>query len=163
MSLYSYFAKASKRNDLPDPSGPFSALINPVAIKEANNAVKTVSERKSKRRKSYAKFMPEQQAPIGKYASLHGNQAAIRHFSKQLKVEFKVTSVQTWKTKYLAKLNRRHKEGEIENLTVKLLRGRPLLLREKLDSEVKADIQAAREGGGVVTASITMAAAIAII
>ena len=26
----------------------------------------------------YAKFSPEQQAAIGKYASLHGNQAAIR-------------------------------------------------------------------------------------
>ena len=35
------------------------------------------------KRRSYAKFSPEQQAAIGRYASLHGNQAAIRHFSKQ--------------------------------------------------------------------------------
>jgi len=43
------------------------------------------------------KFTPEQQAAIGKYASLHSNQVAIRHFSKKLEVEMKVTLVQTWK------------------------------------------------------------------
>ena len=43
------------------------------------------------------KFTPEQQAAIGKYASLHSNQVAIRHFSKKLEVERKVTLVQTWK------------------------------------------------------------------
>ena len=43
----------------------------------------------------YAKFTPEQQAVIGEYDSLHGNQVAIRHFSKKLGVEMKVTSVQT--------------------------------------------------------------------
>ena len=91
MSLYSYFAKASKCNDLPDPSGPLSASISLAAIKEANEAVKDVSKCKSKQRGSYAKFTPEQQAAIGKYASLHGNQAAVRHFTKQLEVEVKVT------------------------------------------------------------------------
>ena len=76
VSLYSYFAEASKRSDLPNPNG---SLVSPAAIKEANEAVKSVtSEGKSKRRGSYAKFSPEQQAAIGKYASLHGNQAAIR-------------------------------------------------------------------------------------
>ena len=52
---------------------------------------------------------------------LNGNQAAIRHFSKQLGVELKVTSVQTWKTKYLAELNRKRKAGEKDDLTVKVL------------------------------------------
>ena len=37
MSLYRYFAKASK---LPDPNGELSASISPAAIKEANEAVK---------------------------------------------------------------------------------------------------------------------------
>ena len=55
------------------------ASVNPATIKEANEAVKSVtSEGKSKWRGSFAKFSPEQQAAIGKYASLHGNQAAIR-------------------------------------------------------------------------------------
>ena len=68
MSLYRYFAKASK---LLDPNGELSASISPAAIKEVNEAVKSVTcERKSKRRGSYSKFSPEQQAAIGKYASL---------------------------------------------------------------------------------------------
>ena len=36
MSLYRYFAKASK---LPDPNGELLASISPAAIKEANEAV----------------------------------------------------------------------------------------------------------------------------
>ena len=82
---------------------------------------------------------------------------AIRHFSKQLKVELKVTS----------ELNCKHKEGEMVDLTVKSLpvkkRRRPLLLGEKLDSEVKCRIQAVCEGGDVVTTFITIAAATAIV
>ena len=99
MSIYRYFAKTS--------------------IKEANEAVKSaICESKSKRRGSYSKFSPEQQAAIGRYASINGNQAAIRHFSKQLEVDLKVTSVQTWKTKYVTELNRKHKAGETDDLTV---------------------------------------------
>ena len=168
MSLYCYFPEASKRSDLPNPNGSLSASVSPATIRAANEAVKSVtSEGKSKRRGSYAKLAPAKQAAIGKYASLHGNQAAIRHFSKQLEVELKVTSVHTWKTKYLAELNRKRKAGEADDLTVKSLpvrkRGRPLLLGEKLDSQVKSYIQAVRGGGGVVTTSITMAAATAIV
>ena len=98
------------------------------------------SEGKSKPRRSYANFSPEQQAAIKKYASLHGNQAAIQHFSKQLEVELKVTSVHTWKIKYLVELNRKCKAGEMDDLTVKFAckeHGRPLLLRKKgLTSEI---------------------------
>lgn len=166
MSIYRYFAKTSSK--LPDPNGELSASVSPAAIKEANEAVKSaICERKSKWRGSYSKFSPEQQAAIGKYASINGNQAAIRHFSKQLGVDLKVTSVQTWKTKYVAELNRKRKAGETGDLTVKALPvkklGRPLLLGEKLDSQVKAYIQALRGEGGVVTTSITMAAATAIV
>ena len=41
--------------------------------------------------------------------------------------------------------------------------GRPLLLGEKLDTEIKCYIQAVHEGGGVVTLTITMAVATAIV
>ena len=50
-------------------------------------------ERASREGVSYAKFSPEQQAAIGKYVSLNGNPAAVRHFSKQLNVELKITSI----------------------------------------------------------------------
>ena len=79
----------------------------------------------------------------------------------------KVTSVQTWKTKYLAELKRKQRAGETDDLAINSLpqkkRGRPLLLREKLDSEVIAYIRTVREGGGVVTTSIAMASATAIV
>ena len=108
MSLYRFFAKSSGRSDLPDPSGTLSDSLSPAAIKAANEAVESVqSEAKGKRRGSYAKFTPERQAAIAKYASIHGNQAAVRHFSKDLDVPLKVTSVQTWKMKYLAELKRK--------------------------------------------------------
>ena len=42
-------------------------------------------------------------------------------------------------------------------------RGRPLLLGEKLDGDVKMFIQGIRDAGGVVTTSITMEAATAIV
>ena len=42
-------------------------------------------------------------------------------------------------------------------------RGRPLLLGDTLDSEVKSYIKSVREGGGLVTTEITMAAARAIV
>jgi hypothetical protein len=157
-----------KRSDLSDPSGSLSASVSPAAIKEANDAARSVtSEGKSKRRGSYAKFTPEQQAAIEKYFALHGNQAAVRHFSKQLEVNVKVTSIQTRKTKYLAEINRKRKEDETDNLTVKSLpvktHGRSLLLGEKLDSEVKSYIKAVREEDGVITTSVIMAAATAIV
>ncbi len=38
----------------------------------------------SRSQEEHAKFTPEQQAAIGEYASLHGNQAAICRVSKQL-------------------------------------------------------------------------------
>ena len=49
-------------------------------------------------------MLSSHQASIGKYGCLNGIQAAIRHYSKQLEVEVKVASVQTWTTKYLAEL-----------------------------------------------------------
>ena len=81
------FAEASKQSNFPNPNGSLSASVSPAAIKEANEAVKSVTnEGMSKPRGSNTKFSTEQQAAISKYASLHGNQVTIRHFSKQLEV-----------------------------------------------------------------------------
>ena len=60
MSLYSYFAEASKWSVLPNPNGSLSASVSPTAIREANEAVTidniNCDEGKSKCRGSYAKF-----------------------------------------------------------------------------------------------------------
>ncbi len=78
--MYRYFQTVDA---LPDTSGPLSASFSPAAIKDATEAVRSAT-RVTKPRGKYAKFTPEQQAAIGEYASLHGNQVAIRRVSKQL-------------------------------------------------------------------------------
>ena len=50
----------------------------------------------------------------------------------------------------------------VKSLPVKKC-GRPLLLGEELDTQVKHYIQAVREGGGVINTAITMAAATVIV
>ena len=78
---------------------------------------------------------------IGEYASMYGNLAAVRHFTKKLGVEVKESSVRTWKVKYRAEVERKKRGGDKGELRVEKLhvkkRGRPLLLGEKLDDEVK--------------------------
>ncbi len=80
MALNRYF---QTEDALPDTSGPLFAFLSPAAIKDANEAVRSAT-RVTKPRGKYAKFTHERQEAIGEYASLHGNQAAIRHVSKQL-------------------------------------------------------------------------------
>ena len=92
MALHLYFQPL---DGLPDPSGPLSTSVSPAAIEDAIKAVRSATQ--SKPRGKYAKFTPKKQAAIGEYASLDSNQAAIRHFSKKLGVEMRVTLVPTWK------------------------------------------------------------------
>ena len=163
MALYQYLQPL---DTLPGPIGRLSSSISRSAIKDANKAVRSVTHATTPR-EGYAKFTPEQQAAIGEYASLQGNQAAIRHFTEQLGVELKVSSGQTWKGNYQAKISRKLKAGEMSDLSVKSLPvkkcGRPLLLAEQLETEVKCYINAVREVGGVITTTIIMAATTAIV
>ena len=163
MALYRYFKPAT---DLPNPKGSLSKCLSPATIKDANEAVKN-SPKPAKSSGTYAKLTPEKQAEIAQYAVLHGNKAAIHHFSQELGFGIKESSVSTWKSKYQAELKRVSASGNVDDVSVKRLpvkrRGRPLLLGEKLDTEVKSYIQAVREAGGVITTSITIAAATAIV
>ena len=63
MSLYSYFAEASKRSVLPNPNGSLSASVSPTAIREANEAVTR-----------------ERVSVEGVLTLSSSNQAAIQHF-----------------------------------------------------------------------------------
>jgi len=59
MSIYRYLQPV---NSLPQPDGPLSSSLPPVAIKEANKSVETVySTLKKRKRGTYDKLMPEQQ------------------------------------------------------------------------------------------------------
>lgn len=72
----------------------------------------------------------------------------------------------TWNAKYKKELKRLATTNKVEKPVTSLpvkKRGRPLLLDKKLDGDVKLYIQGLRDAGGIVTTSITMAAATGII
>ena len=74
--------------------------------------------------------------------------------------------MQGWVTTYNREMESKQKAGE-EVCAIPVLpvakHGRPLLLGDTLDSEVKSYIRSVHEGGGLVTTEITMAAARAIV
>ena len=72
MALYRFFTKQVP--EVPSPYGSLSSSISPAAIKDANTVVKQCADLSSqaaaKPRGTYAKFTPENQAAIAKYASI---------------------------------------------------------------------------------------------
>ena len=139
---------------------------DPATIRDANEAAKAAASKPFGKRGKYAKFTPDQQAELARYATMHGNIAAQRHFSRKLNTDLKESTIRTWKTKYLAEVNLKKKSGELDVSVTSLSskkRGRPLMLGEKLDKEVQYYLKAVREGGGVITTAITMASATAIV
>ena len=137
MALYRYFASV---DSLPSPRGPLACALTPATISDVNKAVMDSSKaQRSKPRGKYSKLTPEQQAQIGKYASMHGNAAALRRFSKELDIDLKESSVRTWRSKYMAEVALKVQRGEADTSVTRLTlkkTGRPLMLGEKLDGEV---------------------------
>ena len=111
------------------------------------------------------RYTPEERASIGKYASQHGTTAAAALFTRRLKSKVSLSSVQSIKKAYLRRIKERRKAGGDENIKSlsHMKRGRPLLLGERLDTMVQKYLKKVREGGGVVTARVAIAAARAII
>ena len=136
MSLHRYFQRAQ---GLPSPKGPLSATVSPAAIKATNQEVSKQlqsipSHGQSRGTYMYSKISSEQQAQIANYASLHGNTQAICRFSKELGIDVKESSVQVWKTKYLAEISQRREKGESGDISITSVPskkwGWPLLLGE---------------------------------
>ena len=93
------------------------------------------------KRGTYEHFTPEENALIGKRAAEFGIRASIRYFSTKFPGHsLKESSVRTWMTKYQKELAARKRAGE--DTTVKELgkkkTGRPLMLGEELDRQVRA-------------------------
>lgn len=94
-----------------------------------------------------------------------GNSAAARKYSKKLDTSLNESSVRLWVVKYKEEVSRKIKSGEELPMDILPLkkRGRPLLIRELLDSQVKAYIKCVPESGGVITSTIVVAAGEAIV
>ena len=161
MALYRYF-KASQDTKLPDPRGPLSKEVPSTAIAAANNEVKHVVElQRGKTRGTYTKFTPEQKAEVGKRAAEHGVAATVCYYKKWFP-GIKESSVRTWKNVYTSEIGKSRREGS-EVFTVQKLpekkRGRPFLLGEELEMQVRAYLTALRLNGAVVNTAIAIGCA----
>ena len=96
-------------------------------------------------------------AEIGRYASINGVPAASATFSNKLGVRVSKSTVNVMKKAYLEK-KRRTGSGAVTTLSPKK-RGRPILLGAHIDKQVQLYLKKIREHGGVITASVVVAAA----
>ena len=173
MSLLKYFQLANPT--LPKPNGPLSTSVPSSSIAAANREVKQLLDKaennertdspratSTSKRGTYERFTAEEKAKIGRRATEHGVTASVRYFSKVFPGRsLKESSVRTWKTKYLQEIAAKRRAGV--DVTVNELAnektGRPLLLGENLDKQVRAYLEALRENGAVVNTAITIACA----
>ncbi len=109
----------------------------------------------------FYRYSPGTRADIGRYACQHGVAAAARIFSRKLSYRVSVTTVHSIKKVYLEGIKEKRAledDGDVTVLPPKK-RGRAVLLGEDLDWKVQVYLKYVRDGGGVVSARIAMAAA----
>ena len=85
MSILKYFHLLTKKNDLPDLSGPLSEQMPSTAIASGNvkvlEALKKGEEKKKRSRGPYLSLTPAQKYEIGKRVLEHGVTASIRYYN----------------------------------------------------------------------------------
>ena len=131
MALYKYgFVLQSRSNptsvaELPDPSGSLSKSIPSSAIKAANTAVRDAlieKEAPKAKRGRYQHYSDKERAEIAKRATEFGITATICHYASlyPTRGEILVSSVATWKAKYLKELKIRVQENKQDLIIDKL-------------------------------------------
>ena len=168
MPLYKYFSRTATSGSssvLPSPTGPLSLQVPSSSISNANSEVaKVLEQNDSKKRGPYRRLSAEERLEIGKRALECGTANTIRYYAKKYP-DLKESSVRTWKNSYLEELKRRKKSNG--DLDIKALpekkRGRPYLIGEELEMQVRAYLRAWRDNGAVVNTAIAVACAEGII
>ena len=179
MTLYQYFARAKEITSLPDPNGPFSATLPSSKISAVNKEVAKVlppagetgpvdedADHSKKSRGPYVKLTQREKAEIGKNAAEHGVASTLRKFAKK-HPGLKKSTVKLWQDAYKKELKIKVRDPgnaiiEVEELPMKK-RGRPFLLGEKLDQQVKQYVTTLRENGAVINTSIVVACAAGVV
>ena len=166
MALLKYFQlKTARKQPLPDPNGELSSKIPPSGISSANTCVgkllNSMPPSSDAHRGPYAILSPAQKFEIGKKAAEIGTTAAMRYYAKNYPdLELKETSVRRFKNNYQAQLKSSTKEAS-ENFTVQELvpkkRGRPLLIGEELDEQVREYVRELRKSGVIINAHVVIA------
>ena len=105
----------------------------------------------------YQKLSAEKKAEIGKRAAEHGVITTVRYYASKLPEPLKESSVWTWKNVYTKEKQRLRKEGK-DSTTIEELpsikRGRPYLLGDDMEMQVRAYLTALRANGAVVNTAI---------
>ena len=151
---------------LPSPEGPLKEIIPSSIIASINKDVgKELMKEALKERGPYSKLTPSQKALIGKRAPIHGVTASMRYFrAKNPDLDLKETSVRRFKNSYNDEMRKQKRRREPETVDIEIeelpaKRGRPTLLFEDLEVQLKAYLDRLREKGGVVNTAITIASA----
>ena len=160
-SILKYFQCTSKpaTEDLPDPNGSLSPGVPSSAIAEANSLVSLANEKKE--RGPYLILTPAQKFQIGQRVSEYGVTSTLCYFSKKCPdLPLKETSIRRLKNLYRDNLVKRlhiDNSDEVQELTGCKI-GRPLLLGDDLDRQVKEYVKYIQERGSVVNTAVVIAA-----
>ena len=130
-------------SNLPDPSGILSKSIPSSAIEAASTAIQNVSENEapSSKRGKYQYYSDKERAEIAKRAINFGITTTIHHYKSLYPTRgpTPVSSIDTWKQKYLEELKIRVWENKqdliIDELPSKK-RGQGLLFGKELDDYI---------------------------
>ena len=151
-----------------DPCGSLSKSVPPAAIKLVNKKIEDLSE-KGKRR-PYTKVSIELKTKISKYAAENGVGAAVKKFKDSVGESGPPpnwnNAIRDWKNSYEREVARKRRTGEKDVSSLVLpqkKRGRPCLLAEHLDKQVKHYITQLRNAGGVINTPIVIATGIGIV
>ena len=148
-------------DQLPDPEGTLSSKLPSSSIASANSAVRTVIATSSTRG-PYLHLSLAQKFQIGKKANELGVTSALRYYKKNFHdLPLKETSVRRFKDRYQELLRKRTRDNvhdELEELPTKKM-GRPLLLGEEIDRQVKEYLKYLREQGSAINTVIAIATA----
>ncbi|CAG2194694.1 unnamed protein product [Mytilus edulis] len=140
-----------------------------IAITAANEAIESLSDspkaspsRPGKRKRGeYGSYTPEERAKFAKIANDFGVAKASRKISSDLGKRVSETTIRSMRDEYRKKIKINLEQriaSEIKELPTKI-RGRPLMLGDKLDDRVKMFVKNLRAAGGVVNTTIVVAAA----
>ena len=161
-NIKDFFKPVHSKVEASCPNIPRAAVR--AAQKELNELVENSKKQIGKKRGPYQGGISEgNKVKVAKYAAKLGVSACLRYFKRTGEfTDLKESTVRGWMNAYKKELSRT--AGSTDGRTsVDVLpskrRGRPLLLGEELEEQVKASIQHVRSSGGVVNAPITTAVA----
>ena len=152
----------------PPPGLPDPNQIKDESIAEEQQVINqeiaaTTPARNSRKGKrgNYNNYDDETRCKIAKYALLHGNTAAVRHFSKELDIKIYEASVRNMRKQLTASLKSKQNQSVTKLSTNKS--GRPLILGDDLDHRVQTALQRIRQDGGTINRHIVIATGTAIV